>query len=287
MLERAERSSLRAPRSTPSRCRTGPLRRCARAPRAMTKTRFLDLDLLMHIARRTLGPVDVRDVLLSLRSPGRAAASSDRMPIRPWCSRPPPSIPSARQGTVPWWTATSDWLAGRAHGLRRGQQPGWPSPTTRAYDVIHDIASGAIDEVADIAARLRLGITRQDGVVSDSGWRGTARSRARDPGGGIGRGGRAAALSCGPKSGDQCSLPTLRPGRRRRLSGLARFARAARRHDRRRCRAHGLARRHRLRDAGRRGSRQVALFLLLTMAPSSSPAPLIGPILDRFRHGRR
>ena len=25
-----------------------------------------------------------------------------------------------------------------------------------AYDVIHDIASGAIDEVADIAARLRL-----------------------------------------------------------------------------------------------------------------------------------
>ena len=28
----------------------------------MTKTRFLDLDLLMHIARRTLGTVDVRDV---------------------------------------------------------------------------------------------------------------------------------------------------------------------------------------------------------------------------------
>ena len=28
-------------------------------------------------------------------------------------------------------------------------------------------------------------------------------------------------------------------------------------------------------------------FLLLTMAPSSSLAPLIGPILDRFRHGRR
>jgi len=32
---------------------------------------------------------------------------------------------------------------------------------------------------------------------------------------------------------------------------------------------------------------QVALFLLLTMAPFALMAPLIGPILDRFRHGRR
>ncbi|GAA1112164.1 hypothetical protein GCM10009630_06540 [Kribbella jejuensis] len=31
----------------------------------------------------------------------------------------------------------------------------------------------------------------------------------------------------------------------------------------------------------------VALFLLLTMAPFALMAPLIGPILDRFRHGRR
>lgn len=32
---------------------------------------------------------------------------------------------------------------------------------------------------------------------------------------------------------------------------------------------------------------QVALFLLLTMAPFVVLAPLIGPVLDRFRHGRR
>ncbi|MFC9689859.1 MFS transporter [Kribbella sp. NPDC056951] len=32
---------------------------------------------------------------------------------------------------------------------------------------------------------------------------------------------------------------------------------------------------------------RVALFLLLTMAPFALMAPLIGPILDRFRHGRR
>lgn len=32
---------------------------------------------------------------------------------------------------------------------------------------------------------------------------------------------------------------------------------------------------------------QVALFLLLTMAPFVLLAPLIGPMLDRFRHGRR
>ncbi|WP_328991097.1 MFS transporter [Kribbella sp. NBC_01245] len=32
---------------------------------------------------------------------------------------------------------------------------------------------------------------------------------------------------------------------------------------------------------------QVALFLLLTMAPFALMAPLIGPFLDRFRHGRR
>ncbi|MEO6142662.1 MAG: MFS transporter [Dermatophilaceae bacterium] len=32
---------------------------------------------------------------------------------------------------------------------------------------------------------------------------------------------------------------------------------------------------------------QVALFLLLTMAPFTVVAPLIGPMLDRFRHGRR
>src|SRR5919107_601384 len=32
---------------------------------------------------------------------------------------------------------------------------------------------------------------------------------------------------------------------------------------------------------------QVAQFLLLTMAPFAIVAPLIGPFLDRFRHGRR
>ncbi|WP_238158299.1 MFS transporter [Kribbella voronezhensis] len=32
---------------------------------------------------------------------------------------------------------------------------------------------------------------------------------------------------------------------------------------------------------------RVALFLLLTMAPFALMAPLIGPVLDRFRHGRR
>lgn len=32
---------------------------------------------------------------------------------------------------------------------------------------------------------------------------------------------------------------------------------------------------------------QVALFLLLTMAPFTVVAPLVGPLLDRFRHGRR
>ncbi len=32
---------------------------------------------------------------------------------------------------------------------------------------------------------------------------------------------------------------------------------------------------------------RVALFLLLTMAPFAVMAPLIGPVLDRFRHGRR
>ena len=32
---------------------------------------------------------------------------------------------------------------------------------------------------------------------------------------------------------------------------------------------------------------QVALFLLLTMAPFVILAPLVGPLLDRFRHGRR
>ncbi|MFV0464379.1 MAG: MFS transporter [Nostocoides sp.] len=32
---------------------------------------------------------------------------------------------------------------------------------------------------------------------------------------------------------------------------------------------------------------QVALFLLMTMAPFAVLAPLVGPILDRFRHGRR
>ena len=32
---------------------------------------------------------------------------------------------------------------------------------------------------------------------------------------------------------------------------------------------------------------QVALFLLVTMAPFTVMAPLVGPLLDRFRHGRR
>jgi len=32
---------------------------------------------------------------------------------------------------------------------------------------------------------------------------------------------------------------------------------------------------------------QVALFLLITMAPFTVMAPLVGPLLDRFRHGRR
>lgn len=32
---------------------------------------------------------------------------------------------------------------------------------------------------------------------------------------------------------------------------------------------------------------RIALFLLLTMAPFALMAPLIGPLLDRFRHGRR
>ena len=32
---------------------------------------------------------------------------------------------------------------------------------------------------------------------------------------------------------------------------------------------------------------QVALFLVLTMAPFAVVAPLVGPLLDRFRHGRR
>jgi MFS family permease len=32
---------------------------------------------------------------------------------------------------------------------------------------------------------------------------------------------------------------------------------------------------------------QVALFLVLTMAPFTVMSPLIGPLLDRFRHGRR
>ncbi len=32
---------------------------------------------------------------------------------------------------------------------------------------------------------------------------------------------------------------------------------------------------------------QVGLFLLLTMAPFALLAPFIGPLLDRFRHGRR
>ena len=32
---------------------------------------------------------------------------------------------------------------------------------------------------------------------------------------------------------------------------------------------------------------QVALFLVLTMAPFALLAPFIGPLLDRFRHGRR
>ena len=32
---------------------------------------------------------------------------------------------------------------------------------------------------------------------------------------------------------------------------------------------------------------RVALFLVLTMAPFVLLAPLIGPLLDRFRHGRR
>jgi len=32
---------------------------------------------------------------------------------------------------------------------------------------------------------------------------------------------------------------------------------------------------------------QVALFLLITMAPFTVMAPMVGPLLDRFRHGRR
>lgn len=32
---------------------------------------------------------------------------------------------------------------------------------------------------------------------------------------------------------------------------------------------------------------QVALFLLMTMAPFALLAPMVGPVLDRFRHGRR
>ncbi|NIR39306.1 MAG: MFS transporter, partial [Actinobacteria bacterium] len=32
---------------------------------------------------------------------------------------------------------------------------------------------------------------------------------------------------------------------------------------------------------------QVALYLLITMTPFAIVAPVIGPFLDRFRHGRR
>ena len=49
----------------------------------MTKTRFLDLDLLMHIARRTLGPVDVRDVGLlesALARPRSSVFGQDAYP---------------------------------------------------------------------------------------------------------------------------------------------------------------------------------------------------------------
>src|SRR6266700_1317568 len=32
---------------------------------------------------------------------------------------------------------------------------------------------------------------------------------------------------------------------------------------------------------------KVALYLLITMAPFALLAPVVGPVLDRFRHGRR
>ena len=124
--------------------------------------------------------------------------------------------------------------------------------------------------------------------MSDSGWRGTARSRARDLGRGIGRGGRAAAH--GVAKGSRATSARFQRFARADgadSSGLARFVEL-----------HGVT------IAGdaaltvslagtvfampvdeARG--QVALFLLLTMAPFVVLAPLIGPILDRFRHGRR
>ena len=124
--------------------------------------------------------------------------------------------------------------------------------------------------------------------MSDSGWRGTARSRARDLGRGIGRGGRAAAH--GVAKGSRATSARFQRFARADgadSSGLARFVEL-----------HGVT------IAGdaaltvslagtvfampvdeARG--QVALFLLLTMAPFVVLPPLIGPILDRFRHGRR
>ena len=122
----------------------------------MTKTRFLDLDLLMHIARRTLGPVDVRDVGLlesALTRPRSSVFGQDAYP------------------TLVLKTAAQTHSLARNRALADGNKRLSLAALTafvgvnghrlaftndEAYDVIHDIASGAIDEVADIAARLRL-----------------------------------------------------------------------------------------------------------------------------------
>lgn len=129
----------------------------------MTGIRYLDLDVLMHIARRTLGVVEVRDAGLlesALARPRSSVFGQDAYP------------------SLELKAAAMTHSLAKNHALVDGNKRlslaalmafvgvnGFRLDHTNdeAHDLIHDIASGVVDDVADIAVRLRLAPLSPDG----------------------------------------------------------------------------------------------------------------------------
>jgi death-on-curing protein len=122
----------------------------------VTGTRYLTLDVLMHIARRTLGGVEVRDVGLleaALARPQSTVFGQDAYP------------------TLLLKAAAQTHSLAKNHALVDGNKRlslaalialvginGFllDFSNDQAHDFIYDIASGARDGVHDIAERLRV-----------------------------------------------------------------------------------------------------------------------------------
>ncbi|HWH30258.1 MAG TPA: type II toxin-antitoxin system death-on-curing family toxin [Mycobacteriales bacterium] len=117
--------------------------------------RYLDLDDLLHIARRTLPVVEVRDLGLIDAAAGRAQASAygeDAYPtlelkaaaLLHSIARNHPLVDGNKRLAL---AATLAFLGANARRLLLSND--------EAYDLVMAVASGELDDVRDIAPRLR------------------------------------------------------------------------------------------------------------------------------------